>query len=641
MKKQTASLPQLQARAAIVSNSYNESERTIDVVFATETPVKRWNWDIGTYNEVLEISEAAIDFARMENGAPVLNTHSSYDVTNVLGVVERAWVDTATKEAKATLRLSEREDLQPIVNDIKAGIIRNISAGYYVNEYTVEDPDANLPIYRATKWQPTEISFVPVPADYNSGTRSQKTNEPLNSVIIKSRLMEENTTVEQQAAPAAAPATPAPAQTVDVAAERAAATTEERQRAATITDTCQRAGLGIEFANELISSDKPLSEARAAIIDKIAERSNKPPVNQNATVTGEDESVQVREAVINGLQFRSAPGSVDIKGNEKARTYANMRMLDLAKERLQRKGENFSLLSEPEIVKRALTTTDFPDLLTNTFNRTLLRFYEQVPNEWKFLARQENATDFREKTGITVDGTVSFEEIPESGEYKEAPILQNDKATIKLKKYGRKFSISDIAIINDDLSVFSRVPSMIALGAQSFQSDAVWSLLINNAKTPDNVALFNAAHKNLGTAGVIDETSISAARTAMRRQKSPAGNKLGIRPKYLIVPPELETAASKFLTAVLATQTGDVNVFSNAFSLVVSDALEDPKAWYLAADPATANCEGLVYAYLSGQEGLKTENRVNWDTDSLEIKAHMAFATAAWGFQGWYKNPGA
>lgn len=423
---------------------------------------------------------------------------------------------------------------------------------------------------------------------------------------------------------------------------RAAAVADERKRVSDITDACTRAALPAEFAQNLINEGKDINSARASIIDEVAKRSNPAPTNQGARVIGEDESTKTREAIVSGVMARAIPGSVDIKGNEKAQQYRNMRLLDLAKDRLRAANQNFSMLSEQEIVKRAWATTDYPDLLTSTFERTLRRFYEGTVDDWMFIARQESATDFREKTGIKVDGAVSFEEIPEGGEYRETPILQSDKSSIKLKKYGRKYSISDIAIINDDLGVFSRLPQILAIGAQQFQSDMVWDNVISNKNAPDGKALFIAAHKNLASAGAaISETTLSAGRTAMRRQLSPAGHKLGIKPKYLLVPPELETTAEKMISSVLATATSDTNVFANKLQVVVSDMLTDAKAWYLVADPAAITADGLVYAYLNGQPGLRTESRINWDTDALEVKGSMAFATAVWGWEGWYKNPGA
>src|SRR5690606_13923312 len=125
--------------------------------------------------EVLEISENAIDFTRLNSGAPALNTHNQWNLDSVIGVVERSWIEG--NELKATIKLSTADKHKDIVQNIKDGIIRNISAGYRVTEYTVEEKeDTNIPTYRATKWQPMEVSFVPVPADPNSGTRTEDKN---------------------------------------------------------------------------------------------------------------------------------------------------------------------------------------------------------------------------------------------------------------------------------------------------------------------------------------------------------------------------------------------------------------------------------------------------------------------------------
>src|SRR5690606_9054109 len=117
-----------------------------------------------------------------------------------------------------------------------------------------------------------------VPADYNSGTRSNQKNENLNSVIIKSREMENENIVETTSVQTEEVTSPSTTAT-DTAENRAQQEAEnnaaaaERQRAISIADACSRAGLDVQFASSLISSNRSLSEARAAIIDKLAERS--------------------------------------------------------------------------------------------------------------------------------------------------------------------------------------------------------------------------------------------------------------------------------------------------------------------------------------------------------------------------------
>ena len=53
-------------------------------------------------------------FVARASGAPVLDTHSSYALGDVVGVVERAWIEGG--QGMATLRFSDREegDLGPV-----------------------------------------------------------------------------------------------------------------------------------------------------------------------------------------------------------------------------------------------------------------------------------------------------------------------------------------------------------------------------------------------------------------------------------------------------------------------------------------------------------------------------------------------
>jgi hypothetical protein len=217
--------------------------------------------------------------------------------------------------------------------------------------------------------------------------------------------------------------------------------------------------------------------------------------------------------------------------------------------------------------------------------------------------------------------------------------LQNEKATIKVESFGRLLKITRQAIINDDLDVFGRIPRMFAQGAANMQAEMFWAMITGNAKTPDGTTLFHATHGNLAGAGAApSEATLNAARVAMARQKSPAGEVLNILPKYIICPPELSMTIKKLMTGITANNTSDVNVFQNAFNIIEEVRLTDSKAWYMATDPNEV--EGLLFAYLDGEEGIYTESQTNFNTDDLETKARLEFGVAAWGYRGWYKNAG-
>jgi hypothetical protein len=125
----------------------------------------------------------------------------------------------------------------------------------------------------------------------------------------------------------------------------------------------------------------------------------------------------------------------------------------------------------------------------------------------------------------------------------------------------------------------------------------------------------------------------------MWRQTTPTGKLYPVAPKWLIVPIELLTTAEKLMTSIIASTTGDVNTFAGKLSIMTSPYLQSAAEWYLAGDIARA--EGLVYAYLQGQEGIYTEKQIDFDNDCVVTKARLDFDCAVWDYRNWYKNPGA
>ena len=658
MSKKTQQIPKQQFRALIDKGTINKDAKQFDIVFATETPVFRRGWD-ENYYEILSVNKDNMRTERLDSGiVPLLDNHDKYTgVTKQYGVII-SW-DIQNGEARATVQFSTREDLQGIWNDIEAGIIKGISCSYIPWVYQREVvTDRTEPNYRAIDWEVTEISLAPVPADYKSSVRSEsKEGEQTFEVEIKnfpnsknrnSNMEQEKTEVvenkdttnPEQKERSTTPATPV---TVDENKIRSDAQKVERQRITDIQSAVRAAKLDEKFADDLIEKGVSIGTARKQILDKLAESDTTPAVRtgvqaHNITVTG-DEKENVRKAMGDALINRAIPGSVKVEG--KAQDYRFMSMLEMARHLLTLNGEKGNSYSPSEAIKRAIATTDYPTLLNSTIERSIRRTYEALPAEWKNIARQTTAKDFREKTGIAVDGKVTFEEIAQGGEYKHSLLLTDDSAKIKLKTYGRMIKITRQAIINDDLDVFGKLPELLARGAANFQADKVWGLILNNAKTPDGVAIFHTAtHGNLAGAGaVISETTLAAARTAMYKQKTPAGEIMGISPKFLIVPIELLVTAEKLMSSILASAANDVNTMAGKFTIMTNPRLTNAQNWYMAADPASN--EGLVYAYLEGEEGLFIDKEVNFNDDSVTTKARLDFDCAAWDYRAWYKNPGA
>lgn len=107
----------------------------------------------------------------------MLNAHNQFDIGAQIGVVVPGSVRLDAGKGSAVLQLTSRDDAAPIVADIAAGIIRNISVGY--RRYVVElDASTNPPLCRTTDWEPMEISFVTVPADPGAQVRTAGEHHP-------------------------------------------------------------------------------------------------------------------------------------------------------------------------------------------------------------------------------------------------------------------------------------------------------------------------------------------------------------------------------------------------------------------------------------------------------------------------------
>ena len=624
----------LQTRAFFAPETVDTEARTAEVVWTTGARVQRNGFD-GPYLEELSMDESSIRMDRLNSGAPLLNSHRAETLSDIVGVVEKAYIDDQSN-GRAIVRFSERDDVTPIFNDVKSGIVRSISVGYRVHNYERSE-DGDMPILRATDWEPHELSLVPIPADGGSQVRSensQKLND--NPKSQKDSQMEEIRDLEVQETTETRKAEPVVADTsshVDIEA----AISAERRRVAEIRRTVRAAGLEAEVSEQLEQDGTSVEEARKIVIDKWAEAKPEVPTKTQVAQVTKDEAEKRSACMEAALEARVGLGNWE--GG--AREYVASSLLDMAKETATRSGINTSGMSRSEIARRAMhSTSDFPLLLSNIANKSLLAAYEEEQQTWRPLSRQRNLPDFKPATELEIAGQILPEPLLEGGEYKSATV-QEQSQSWRIYTYGKKISVTRQLIINDDLDALSRIPSMIGRGMSLFESNQVWALITGNAAMSyDSKALFHADHSNSGT-GAIGVTAISDARKALRTQTDIAGNRVNIRPRYLAVPTSLETAAQQFLAPIQPATTGDVNIFTGSLSIIVEPRLDDASEanYYVMADPAQVDM--IAHGYLAGESGPQVDTVSERDPDGVCIYARLDFGTTLLNHRGFYKSTGA
>lgn len=675
-KTKIVSLPGMQSRAQINVDSFVEADNTIEVVAATEIEVNRFGWD-GRYIEVLEISKDAIRAKRLDAGAvPFIDSHRTWEgVKNTFGRVMSWRIEN--KQLIFTIKLSEREDIKGIISDIKSGIINNISVGYSVYRMVLTEIRDEVEVYRATDWEPMEVSAVMVPADHDSGVRSANAGHEIkNEVQIinnlnSKRKMENGNEVTQtpEGAPItegarAAAGAPAAAAIVTPAASAAVpaidATKAERERNAGILTAVRAAGLGQDFAEKLIESGVSIDAARAQIIEKFAEgkegersiNSANAGGNAGARVGEDREAIGRREALVDAMVIRS--GNVDKEITDERRRAANPfrqdSLLELAKSCLSRAGINFSGMDKQEMVQRAITssTSDFAVLLDGTARRVLLNAYAIQADTWKRFCATGSVSDFRDFKRLRMGTLGPLKRVAENEEYKTKKINDADYEKVNVDTWGDIINISRKMIINDDLAGFTNLAAMQGRAAARQIESEVYNVLKSNSGLgpvmADGKTMFHADHGNIATAAAPTITSLDLVRQQMMLQMDKDSNDyLDIVPRLWLGPITLGGEVR-----VINGAEYDVNVTSkfqvpNRVRNMFKDVIDTPRlsgtAWYAFADPTEEPT--IEVTFLDGQQTPYMEREDGFDVDGIRWKTRLDFDVNGVGYKGAVRNAGA
>jgi HK97 family phage major capsid protein len=318
--------------SSVDETTINEEERTVEIVFSTEMAVER-NFGM----EVLDHSPESVDLGRMAQRGPVLVDHNPEDH---VGVVVESSIDS-DRIGRAKVRFGRSARATEIFNDIIDGIRGAVSVGYRIFEMKREGVEEGLEHFRATSWQPLELSFVSVPADPNCQVgRSVEEDAEFAIDIIDEVEKETHRSVQmteeiKQEAPS-----------VDVAAIRAEAQKAERKRVSVITE------LGAKFdandmARDYVNSDKSTDSFREAILAKQERQETIMKESTPATDLGLSEKETRAYSLMNAIRAAES-------GNWKGAEFERECSLEIA-ERLGRDAQGFFV---PFDIQRA-TNSDF------------------------------------------------------------------------------------------------------------------------------------------------------------------------------------------------------------------------------------------------------------------------------------------
>lgn len=628
------------ARASIDSKTVDSEMRSVDILISTETPLRRVDhWSGEAYDEVLLHGQENIDLTRAQN-AKLRWMHGSGKYGELpLGRLENVRIEN--KELRATAHFSEANpDAEMFWRMVEEGTLSEISVGGKKQDVRITQREGDVPLVEVVRWEFQEASLVDIGADPKAGIgRSENFNE--GDIMDKLEILRR----ELDALKSGGADQDAINRKIDEVNQEVARVAADKQKAEEkLADlerresirTIAEAHAGLISGEELNRALKDPKMDEAAFTRSLLAAKAKNQADVNFQRQNEGDEGDIKRAVAQGLIMRFG-GNVE-NPHADAHKFTGASMLEIARAITAYDG-----FDKEELIQRAMSTSDFPVLLSNVANKMLDMAFSEAEATFDVWTQAVDVKDFKQGVAAHMQTGGKLQKVAENGELKNIEFGENGE-TFKLESYGAKFRVTRQMLINDDLGAFQKFFEEFGSMARRSANSIVYDLLqgrgeFANYKMSDGKAIFDATtHKNYDATGAAIATApLTSARTKMRRQEE-NGVKLNITPKYLLVSPENETAALQLLNSEsdpAASNSGVVNVHRNTLDVVVDSELE-ATPWYLAAPRRTIK---VLYLQGTGRKPIVRESDRN--LSGVTFECVFDFGVYAEDFRGLYKNAGA
>jgi len=296
------------------------------------------------------------------------------------------------------------------------------------------------------------------------------------------------------------------------------------------------------------------------------------------------------------------------------------------------------------ITEADTTTASFSYLLGTSMNKRLLKDYQAWPAEWQKFCTIAPIKDFKQQTRVRLGAFGSLSTVAEDTAYNTIT-LADTAATYVPSKRGNLVTVSRETIVNDDLFAIKQIPTKLAVAAAYTLAEFVYSFLSANPTIFDGNALFTsgAPHSNLGAAA-LSSAAMQTGVTAMREQTNLAGKRLGLRPSFLVVPPELEFTSMVVTKSagIPGSNNNDINPMLGYVTPIVSPQLTNTTQWFFIADPKVVDT--IEIGFVGGQvnPALFIQDQplfgLNFTQDVISYKVRQEYGGAVMDWRGLYRG---
>lgn len=576
-----------------VTQPEQRADNTLSFVLVSDdNGGKRYDWESGEYyTEILDV-----------NGSEVERLNTFFkdhyrSVDSAIGKVFNVRVEDGLLIGDVTFGTDEGS--QTIYRKYLEGILTDVSIGYEILDYEVtRGADDKSDEVLITRYSLIELSAVGVGFDSGAKKRNKDTEDGDVKVnkkelqrlaelqAMSKRNDEQNVEMSKllgmQKEANEAERAKLEADRVAMEADKA-----ELKRAKDVNDLVITYGERGAKVLETFDGKKPTAdEFSRALLDAFAGQT--PHASTNTTDTNDRK--RMIDGMVDGVALRV--GANIAEPAEGADMYRNFTLVELAKEL---DPEATRGMSKADVAERSLVTGDFPLLLQSVGARVLTSEFERQTPTYKIWMAEVDVPDFRTMTDLTKSfGGGRLSKRKENGDLEKISGKEKSESW-KIDTFGNEYTLTREMLINDDLGAFTEMGSTFAEMASNLTNGLAYDILqlkgdFASYKLADAKSIYHATRNNTAT-DALSATALSSAKVAMMKHKALDGSTpLYIKPKYLIVAPELEQTALEILGAsskVGADNVNVPNVHLNSLTVVVDPEIESATAWYLLAETKT------------------------------------------------------
>jgi len=257
-------------------------------------------------------------------------------------------------------------------------------------------------------------------------------------------------------------------------------------------------------------------------------------------------------------------------------------------------------------LRASLVTTDWAQIFGDSVTRRMVAEYNAAGlADWRKIVNIVPVSDFRTQRRMRMGGYGNLPAVLEGAPYTALTSPGDEEATYAATKRGGTEDITLEMIKNDDVGSIRQIPVRLGRSAARTLYEFVFDFLRTNPVIYDGAVLFIlAGHVNLLLVA-LDITHLADSRHQMMKQTELTSAKiLGLVPKFLIVPVDLDKTAYDLITppsmpsGVIIAGVDYVKTWQ--LELIVVPYWTDPNNWYLAASPK--DCPTIEIGFLDGNE---------------------------------------